>query len=123
MMESRFKSVHVVDLCYYQEANQLIETKSKNINELLGQLSSMEERIRQVQELADERKSQLDGVRAEMEVCQQTKAGLDKEIQELKHHLIGNTIQLQYKEKKLAEMEEALNEMDTKAAEKVSSLV
>lgn len=89
-----------------------MEEKSRQMEELTSQLSAADDRIRQVQEFADERVRELGDMKSQCENYEQNKSKLEKEIAELKQEQISQSIQLQYKEKKLEHMEAALKEKE-----------
>ena len=102
-----------------QDANKSVEEKTMKLEEARSRLSSADERVRQVQELADERMRELDGLKAQCETYKRDKIELQMEIGDLKQEKIGNSIQLQYKEKKLEQVEAALKELQSKASSNV----
>lgn len=88
----------------------MIEENRSKVSELINQLAASEENSRCLQAALDEKNRALEEKVGVEENFQRLKASLEKDVADLKCRLMEKSIELEYKEKRIEEIEKALNE-------------
>ena len=87
------------------------------MTDLENQLVAANDGVREMQNLLDTKAQSTKDMETQLEDCSKKQSEFEKQIAELKHDLMGNSIQLTYKEKRITELEDALKNLQAAKSE------
>ena len=91
---------------------QKLDESEQKMKDFTLQLASVQDSNIQLQNLLDKKACELEKHIEEQKSAQQLKTKLNEEIDNFKCQLMTNAIEIQYKDKKIEEMEKTLNDMN-----------
>ncbi len=89
----------------------MIEENTRTITDLERQLATARESIRETQEILNKNSLTFKELETQLHECNKEQIEYEKQIAELKRDLMGNSIQVTYKEKRITELEDTLKNL------------